>query len=471
MRKEENTKSLLRRLPSVEKLLNDARLLPLIEKHGRGYFTSAIRRSVNKVREEMSRHPNEWQNINDDALQERIFELAQSYLAPDLKRVINATGVIVHTNLGRAPLTQSAIEAVVECTKGYSNLEYDLEVGARGSRQSLIEWKLCELTGAESALVVNNNAGAVMLTLMALARGKEAVVSRGELVEIGGSFRIPDVMSASGAKMVEVGTTNKTHYKDYERAINKRTAMLLKVHRSNFFIGGFTKEVSVTELSELAKKYKLVLMVDLGSGAFVDTSSFGLAHEPTPMDALRDGADIVTFSGDKLLGGPQAGIIVGKKSYIEILKKHPVHRALRPDKMTLSALEATLRLYMQRKEDQIPVIAMLKEDLIVLRKRAELLKKKLTSAIDKKLARNLKIEVVESEAKVGGGALADSSLKSYAVALSLKKCSAHSLMEKLRSAKVPVIGRIEKDKVLLDMRTLRDVSDAELISFIAEALG
>lgn len=464
-------KSALRRLPAVEKLLKTDHAAPLIERHSRPFLVSALRKALDAMRGKMRESPDKWEDANDADIEAGVFDLSGQFLRPDLRRVINATGVIVHTNLGRAPLADEAISAMNDAARGYSNLEYDLEAGARGSRQSLIDTKICELVGSEAALVINNNAGAVLLALMALAKGKEAIVSRGELVEIGGSFRIPDVMAASGAVMVEVGTTNKTHFKDYKNAVNNRTAILLKVHRSNFFIGGFTLEVSVEELSKLAREKNLALMFDLGSGALVDTDRFGLRHEQTPGEALKQGADLVTFSGDKLLGGPQAGIIAGKKEFLMRLKSHPAHRALRPDKLTLAALEATLRLYIQGREDKIPVIAMLAARPDDLKKRADAIKKRLDIVFKRRECAHISADVVESASQVGGGALADAEIPSWAIAISSTELSPERIIERLRDGETPVIARIERDNVLLDMRSLYGTDEGELKELILAALA
>lgn len=455
----------------MERLMQAERAAPLIQRHSRPYLVSAMRVALDELRAKFREEPEKWRIVADAEIETALFDLAEKFLRPDLRRVINATGVIVHTNLGRAPLANEAIAAMNNAARGYSNLEYDLEAGARGSRQSLIGSKICELTGAESALVVNNNAGAVFLALMALASRREALVSRGELVEIGGSFRIPDVMAASGAVMVEVGATNKTHFRDYKNAVNDRTALLLKVHRSNFYIGGFTEEVSVEELSPLAREKGLILMADLGSGALIDTARFGLPHEQTPGELLKRGADIVTFSGDKLLGGPQAGIITGKRDILACLKSHPAHRALRPDKLTLAALEATLRLYIQGREEEIPVIAMLAAKPGDLKKRADALAAKLYKIINKGAREKLSLDVIESAARVGGGAMADAEIPSWALAISYKERAPGAIVEKLRYGDTPVIARIERDRVILDMRSLWDAEETEIAELVLAAIA
>jgi L-seryl-tRNA(Ser) seleniumtransferase len=354
---------------------------------------------------------------------------------PALRRVVNATGVIVHTNLGRAPLPEAALTRVAEVGRGYSNLEYDLAEGARGSRQDHVASILRRLTGAEAAIVVNNNAGAMLLALAALAEGREVLVSRGELIEIGDGFRIPDVLARSGAKLVEVGTTNRTRAQDYERAAGGDTALLLRVHQSNFRVVGFTEQPSLRELAAVAQRHGLPLLDDLGSGALVD-----LADEPTARASLEAGADLVCFSGDKLLGGPQAGIVAGRADLVERLRRHPLHRALRADKLGLAALEGTLLLYLEpeRALREIPVLRMLQENAAVVRARAE------------RLAQALGGEVEETVARVGGGALPLAELPSFACAIE------ESLAAPLRAHEPPVIGIVRDGRLLLDCRTLAD---------------
>jgi L-seryl-tRNA(Ser) seleniumtransferase len=354
---------------------------------------------------------------------------------PALRRVLNATGVVVHTNLGRAPLAAAAIERTVEVAGGYSNLEYDLERGARGSRQDHAAGILRRLTGAEAALVVNNNAAAVLLALAALADGREVLVSRGELIEIGDGFRIPDVLARSGARLVEVGTTNRTRADDYERAITPETALLLRVHQSNFRVVGFTERPALPELAAVARRRSLPLVDDLGSGVLLE-----LGDEPTAAGTLRDGADLVCFSGDKLLGGPQAGVVVGRADLVDRLRRHPLQRALRADKLTLAALEGTLALYLdpERALAEVPVLRMAREDAATVRARAE------------RLAALTGGEVEETVARVGGGALPRAELPSFACALE------ESLAEPLRAGEPPVVGVLRDGRLLLDCRTLAD---------------
>ena len=385
-------------------------------------------------------------------------------LGPNFKRVINATGVVIHTNLGRSILPFDAREALVQAGTRYSNLEYDLTTGKRGSRYSLVEKLLCDLTGAEAALVVNNNAAAVLLVLDTFAKGRGVIVSRGQLVEIGGSFRIPAVMEKSGAKLVEVGATNRTHLKDYEEAIQEDTAMLLKVHASNFKIIGFTKEVAAEELVELAGRYDLLVMEDLGSGCLIDMSRYGLGKEPTVQETVKAGVDVVTFSGDKLLGGPQAGLIVGKRNVIDCIKSNQLNRALRIDKFTLAALETLLRLYYDQETAvaKIPTLAMLSASPETMGRRAN----RLARRLKKNLAGKCSISVMITGSLVGGGALPEENLESRAVVLEPLDRTLNALEKDLRTNTLPVIGRIEEDKYILDMRTVGD----DEISLVANVL-
>jgi len=388
-------------------------------------------------------------------------------LEPNLKRVINATGVVIHTNLGRSILPESAREVLVETGTRYSNLEFDLATGKRGSRYSLVEQLLCDLTGAEAGLVVNNNAAAVLLVLDTLARDKEVIVSRGQLVEIGGSFRVPEVMAKSGAKLVEVGATNRTHLRDYEQAITEETALLLKVHASNFKMVGFTKEVPADELVELAGRYKLLVMEDLGSGCLIDMSRYGIRKEPTVQETLKAGVDVVTFSGDKLLGGPQAGLIVGKRDIIDRIKRNQLTRALRIDKFTLAALETVLRQYFDQETavSNIPTLAMLTASPAKMDRRA----KSLVRRLRKKLAEKCNLTTCVTGSRVGGGALPEEELESRGVALEPLDRKVNDLERALRLSSLPVIGRIEEDRLILDMRTVGD-DEISLIAHILERI-
>ena len=388
---------------------------------------------------------------------------------PRLRRLINATGVIIHTNLGRSLLPDCAMDRIREAGARYSNLEFDLATGRRGSRYSLVEKLLCELTGAEAALVVNNNAAAVLLVLETLARGREVIVSRGQLVEIGGSFRVPEVMARSGALLVEVGATNRTHPRDYESAVTEQTALLLKVHCSNFRIIGFTREVTLTELVGLGREKGIPVMEDLGSGCFIDLSPFGLEKEPTVPEAVASGADIITFSGDKLLGGPQAGIILGRRAMVEQVKRNPLNRALRIDKFTLAGLEAVLRLYLDEKTAiaRIPTLAMIAAPLAAVNRRA----RRLAGKLSKTLAEFCTVRVAETVARVGGGAMPEQNLPSRGVVLAPLRMSVNRLEALLRTLDVPVIGRIEADGLLLDMRTVADDEVGLLADGLRQVLG
>ncbi|HBI15265.1 MAG TPA: L-seryl-tRNA(Sec) selenium transferase [Desulfobulbaceae bacterium] len=388
---------------------------------------------------------------------------------PCLRRVINATGVIIHTNLGRSILPACAMDSIHQAGSRYSNLEFDLATGQRGSRYSLVEKLLCELTGAEAALVVNNNAAAVLLVLETLAKGREVVVSRGQLVEIGGSFRIPEVMARSGALLVEVGATNRTHPRDYENALTEQTALLLKVHCSNFRIIGFTREVTLEELVELGRQKGLPVMEDLGSGCFIDLRRFGLEKETTVQETVAGGADVVTFSGDKLLGGPQAGIILGRREIVEQVKKNPLNRALRIDKFTLAGLEAILRLYLDEKTAmaKIPTLAMIAAPVEEVNRRA----KRLAGRLRSLQAEACGVKVVEAVARVGGGAMPEQNLPSRGVLLAPRGMSVNRLEVRLRSLDVPVIGRVENDSLLLDMRTVADDEIALLAASLHQVLG
>ena len=387
-------------------------------------------------------------------LYNNLADFIKAYHQTRFARVVNATGIIIHTNLGRSILPGSSLQRLTQAGGCYSNLEFNLDTGRRGSRYSHVEELLCELTGAEAALVVNNNAAAVLIALETLAIGKEAVVSRGQLVEIGGSFRIPDIMTRSGARLVEVGTTNRTHLRDYENAITCETGVLLRVHCSNYRIVGFTGEVSNVDLAQLGKTRGIPVMEDLGSGCFVDLSKFGLAKEPTVQEVVASGMDIVTFSGDKLPGGPQAGIIVGKKHLIDQIKENPLNRALRIDKLTLASLESVLRLYLDEVNalQEIPTLRMIAVPESVVEQRA----RHLLSLCQAELGTSCSLETISVQSQVGGGAMPGQDLASWAVALQPSNMKISQLEQRLRHAPVPVIGRIANDRLLLDMRTVAE---------------
>ena len=441
-----------RDLPSVNALLESAGVRSLLEQHPRRVVLEAVRNAVNAARHQGDAQRTEQQWITS------IASAVQSLTQPSLRRVINATGVVLHTNLGRAPLAESAVEAIAHIAAGFSNLEYDIETGERGSRYSHCVGLLRQLTGAEDALVVNNCAAAMVLTLNALAQRKEVLVSRGELVEIGGSFRIPDIMARSGAKLVEVGTTNRTHDDDYRRAITPRTAAIVKVHRSNFAIEGFTSDVSVDRLAFIAAEHGLPVIHDLGSGLMVPLDEYGLTGEPTASMALESGASLVLMSGDKLLGGPQAGIILGGANVIAKLRKNPFARAMRVDKLTLSALEATLRLYLdpERAVKQIPVLSMLTAPVKDIEARAE-------AVVAKLRAVGIEAKVAESSASVGGGAFPTAAIPSRAIVLSR---NAQEAEKQLRLGDPAVIGRISERKLALDLRSVLPRED----DLLAEAI-
>lgn len=403
------------------------------------------------------------------ALLPRLVSFIHGKNRPHFRRTLNATGVVVHTNMGRSVLAEEAVHAVSDACANYSNLEFDLATGERGSRYSHVEQLLMRITGAEAALVVNNNAAAVLIVLDTLCKGKEVIISRGELVEVGGSFRIPDVMTSSGAKLCEVGATNRTHLADYERAITDDTAALVRVHTSNYRIVGFHKDVPLPELVELGRKHNLPVIEDLGSGVFYDFSHLGLGHEPTVQQIVADGADVVTFSGDKVLGGPQAGIIVGRKDAIERIKRNPMNRALRIDKMTLAALEATLRLYtdLEIAKAKVPTLRMILAGKDELKERAQ----KLARRVRRALGNACTVSTAAGSSRVGGGSFPERDLPTTLVRLSPAAMSATELKKRLLAVELPLIGRLEDDSFCLDVRTLRDDEFALVTRSLQEALG
>ena len=440
-------------LPKVDQVLEAPQLAELAGRLPHALLLKAARGAVEELRQViLAGRPVESQNLSPAAAAARAAQLAQELARPSLRRVINATGVVVHTNLGRSLLAEAALERLLRLNRTYTNLEYDLAAGARGSRYSHVIDILAEITGAPSALVVNNNAAAVYLALSTLAAGREVIVSRGQLVEIGGSFRIPDVMARSGAILREVGATNKTHLRDYEQAIRPETALLLKVHTSNFAVVGFHQEVGLKELRGLADRAKLPVMEDLGSGCLVDLTAWGYPPEPTVQQALADGADLVTFSGDKLLGGPQAGIILGKEELVAQLRQNPLNRALRIDKLTLAALEATLELYRDpaRAMAEIPTLAMLGVPYERLRAKAAAL----AASLRKLGLDRLSVEPLDGVSRVGGGALPLAAPRTRLLAIQVKGLSATRLEQALRASDPPVITRLEDGRLLIDVRTL-----------------
>jgi L-seryl-tRNA(Ser) seleniumtransferase len=458
---------MFRKIPSVDRLLNSPELTKISSKYPRNLILRAINQVLEEARQNIVKNDVvEIQGeLKIEEVSKKVADRLQLLSRPSLKPVINATGVIVHTNLGRSLLADKVIKGFRPLSDSYSNLEYDIENGKRGSRYSHVEGILKEITSAEAAMVVNNNAAAVLISLDTLAKGREVIVSRGQLVEIGGSFRVPDVMGKSGAKMVEVGTTNKTHLWDYEEKIGPETALLLKVHQSNFQIVGFTEEVETSDLVALGKKYGIPLVEDLGSGCLVDLSQYGLLKEPTVQEVLANGVDLVTFSGDKLLGGPQAGIILGRKDLVQAIKNNQLSRALRIDKLTLMALEETLTLYRDERAavDEIPTLKMICQSKDELDKKA----KKLTEMLTGMKKENYTLERIDGYSRIGGGALPLQELPTRLLCLTPKKISAQEIEGWLRSYDPPIIVRIETDQVLLDIRTIQEKE----LKTVAQALN
>lgn len=464
---------LLRRLPQVEEVLRSPQISALQTLLPHQVLTTCVRRTIDAMRSDIL--AGRCTEVDTRLVVEDACTRAHAHLQPSLRRVINATGVIVHTNLGRSPLAEEALQAVQDTARGYSTLEYNTQSLARGSRHDHVESLLCTLTGAEAAIAVNNNAAAVVMVLAEFAKGREAIVSRGELVEIGGSFRIPEIMAFSNARMVEVGATNKTHLYDYEGAINAETALLLKVHPSNYRIVGFSESADMRGLRQLADRENehrraqgldddLLVYEDQGSGAFLNLACFGDYAEPTVAESLQGGCDLVSFSGDKLLGGPQAGIIVGTKRHIDRLKKNPLARAMRLDKMTLAALEATLRLYLNPEQAlvSIPTLRMLSESEDRVQERAEKLAATLKEAIPASCAT---IDIIPETARAGGGALPLCDIATCAVRVTFQRGTAQDCEQFLVSHwTVPIIGRIKKDAILLDARTITDDEIPEVSS-------
>lgn len=458
----------LRSIPAVEQLLLEPEAEELSAKSGRALVLKAARTVTATVRAQILATEGEKElPLSDKAtLLSQLRQQVERQLTPNLVPVINATGVILHTNLGRAPLAQEACQAVADLARGYSNLEYELDQGRRGSRHSHLEALLCQLTGAEAAAVVNNNAGAVLLSLAALAGGREVVVARGQLVEIGGSFRIPEVMAASGCRLKEVGTTNKVYRRDYKDAIGEDTALLLKVHTSNYRICGFTESVPVSELVTLGHQHGLPVVEDLGSGVLVDLGTKGIEKEPPVPDSVAAGVDVVTFSGDKLLGGPQAGIIVGRKEYLDQIKTHPLARAVRVGKLTLAALEATLRLYLDPEQvwEKIPALRALSQQPDNIKARTL----KLAAAISGRCP-HLTAVVEPSQSEVGGGSLPLTRLPTFVVAITTDEISAQEFAARLRRGDPPVVGRIAADRLLLDLRTVSPGEERLLLMAVVRA--
>ncbi len=444
----------LRSLPSVDRLLRCSQAAGWATRYGRPLTVEAVRSTLNQAR---AKYFNSQILPDESELTRQVETTLQGWTTPSLQPVINASGVILHTNLGRAPLSRAALLAIQEVALGYSNLEYDLSTGKRGSRLVHAETLLQRLTGAEAALVVNNNAAALLLVLTTLARRRAVVIARSQLVEIGGGFRIPDVMKQSGARLVEIGTTNQVHRSDYEEALQEKPALILRAHRSNFRIEGFTSELTLAEMAEVAHQAGLPLVDDLGSGALLDTVRYGLAHEPMVQESLQAGADLVCFSGDKLLGGPQAGIIVGRAELIARLKKHSLARAIRADKLCLAALSATLLHYLKDEaEREIPIWRMIVAPVEQIRLRAQAWKDLLDSTLV-----GLRPEIIPGKSTIGGGSLPGETLPTYLLALS--PSNPNRWLAHLRQSHPPLITRLQDDRLVLDPRTVLPEQEDDLI--------
>jgi L-seryl-tRNA(Ser) seleniumtransferase len=457
--------NLLSGLPSVDELLKTPEGSQWLSIHGRRIVLEAVRDVIASRRTEILEGLRTDPVVNLAAdIKKRIGILSSYSLTP----VINATGIVLHTNLGRSVLSDKVLEHVREVGTGYSTLEYDLRAGKRGQRHTHTRRLLQQITGAEDALIVNNNAAAVLICLNTLAGGKEVIVSRGELVEIGGSFRIPDVMKASGVKLCEVGTTNKTHLYDYTNAVNENTALILKVHQSNYKIVGFTEDVRISDLVSLGREERVPVMYDLGSGCLVDLRKYGIHGEPSVQEIVRSGVDVVTFSGDKLLGGPQGGIIAGKEEYIERIRKNPLARALRIDKLTIAAFEATLMGYMDEENAalEIPVLRMLFQSHEEIRERA----RKIAAAL-RAVVRDERFDVIKDSSRAGGGSLPEVDFPSFAVSVKPRGMSVNEMESQLRKGSPPVIARIKGDSLLLDARTIRKSDIKGIVRAVSSALS
>jgi L-seryl-tRNA(Ser) seleniumtransferase len=463
----------LRRLPAVDEILRHDQVQTWIEQFSRHAVTAEVRQVLDTYRQQILQTTDtavlDALPMDLDTIAQHIHAQLASSQAYRLQRVINATGVVIHTNLGRSLLAPEAVDNLQTVAASYSNLEYDLERGQRGSRYAHVEAALKALTGAEAALVVNNNAAAVFLALQALAANREVIVSRGQLIEIGGAFRIPDIMRGSGAILREVGTTNKTHPRDYAEAINDQTAMLLRVHTSNYRIVGFTSEVALPDLVQLGRAHHVVVMEDLGSGTLIDLRPYGLPEEPTVPEVVASGVDVVTFSGDKLLGGPQAGILVGKSVYIDAVRRHPLNRALRVDKFTVAALEATLKFYSdaERAIRHIPTLHMLCMSPQEIARRATRLRRRLSGAVQSAYRPSL----MDGISAVGGGALPMAQLPTKLLALQPTFCSVAELERYLRCRQPAIIGRIAQDHYLLDLRTVQDADIPDIATALQERVA
>lgn len=459
----------LRHIPSMDKLLSNEQINTLILRHSLTEVKKSLGLVLNEMRGVLSN--TDVGMVSKEALEQEVVDKVRTKIneitSSSLLPVINATGVILHTNLGRSLLADEAKEAILNVLRNYTTLEYDLKGGKRGSRYSHCEGVICDLTGSEAALVVNNNAAAVTLALNTFSQGKEAIVSRGELVEIGGSFRIPEVMAKSGCIMKEVGATNKTHFKDYVHAINENTGTLVKVHRSNFKLTGFVSEVSLEELVGLARKHHLPVLNDLGSGLLVDLQKFGLPYEPLIQQSVAAGATVTTCSGDKLLGGPQAGIIIGSQDAIAKIRSNPLTRAFRVDKLTLAALEATLRLYYDEEKAlrTIPTLRMISTSVKALKKRAQEIVSSLSDGLKEQ------VEIVTGQSEIGGGSFPGVFLESIVLSINPRKILVGELEKRCRLGAPPLIGRIHKDRFLLDLRTVQPEEDGEMAAIIRRCLS
>jgi len=451
-------RELLRSLPKIDELLQEETIKEQLGNNMRVLVLDSLRETIEAYRKAILN--DEIESLSKEEIIIDSIKLLNKKNSPKLRKVINGTGTVVHTNLGRSLLSKDAIEKVINVAENYNNLEYDIEKGKRGSRYSHIEDIVIKITGAEAAMVVNNNAAAVMLVLDTLCREKEAIVSRGQLVEIGGSFRVPEVMKFSGARLVEVGTTNRTHLYDYEDNLSENTGVLLKVHTSNFKIMGFTEEVAIEDLVKLGKEKDIPVVEDIGSGVLIDYSKYGFVYEPTVQESIGKGIDVVTFSGDKMLGGPQAGIIVGKKKYIDRMRKNQLTRALRIDKMTLAALEGTMQHYLEEAEaiKNIPTLNMLLCPKEELKKRAQKLKRKLQNKTDK-----FTFTIDSDYSMVGGGSMPTEKMETYVIKVKSQSFTAVQIEDKLRMNEVAIIVRIYNNEVILDLRTLFD-KDYDIIA-------
>ncbi len=456
----------LRNLPSVNEVLATGPARALAQDHAHEVIVATVRLELEALRQRLREGEQIDGPISPEAVAQGVSERLQRELRPRLRPVINATGIVLHTNLGRAPMAEAAAQAAFEAARGYLNLELDLESGKRSSRQNAIRNWLCRLSGAESATAVNNNAAATVIALRALCQGQEVIISRGQLIEIGGSFRIPDIMAVSGAILREVGTTNITRLADFEKAIGPQTAALMQIHTSNYRVSGFTRSVPLPELVALGQKHGLKVIDDIGSGALLDFGRFGFQGEPVARDSIAAGADLVLFSGDKLLGGPQAGILVGRREWIQKIEKDPLMRAFRLDKMTLAALEATLRLYLnqERALQEVPGLRMLGLPLAELHKRAQGLAEQLRN-----LPELIEVQTCRDVAFVGGGSLPDQTLPTWVVSIVARQLSDAELARRLRTGEPAVLGRLSEGKLLLDLRTIFPHQEPALLDAIRRA--